>query len=211
LVGDFAQNGQEWRLKGKPVPVRTHDFVDPNLGKVTPYGVYDVAKNSAWVNVGISADTGEFATATVGRWWDRVAAAGYPDAKELFIVADGGGSSNGSRLRAWKVGLQVIADDIGLPISVMHLPPGTSKWNKIEHRLFCHITRQFRGRPLLSTELIVELIAHTKTTTGLHVEAELDDTVYLKGQRIPDEVIECLNIARDEFHGERNYTTRPNI
>ena len=208
LIGDFKQAGQEWQPKGQPVPVRVHDFIDKNLGKVTPYGVYDVAANAGWVSVGISADTGEFATASVGRWWDRVAAEGYPDAGRLLITCDGGGS-NGSRLRAWKVGIQELADRIRIPIKVMHLPPGTSKWNKIEHRMFCHITQQFRGGPLISRELIVELIAHTTTRTGLTIQAELDDTVYLKGRSIPDSVMESLNIERDEFHGEWNYTIHP--
>ncbi len=209
LVGDFTQRGREWQPKGSPVPVRVHDFIDRELGKVTPYGVYDIGNNAGWVSVGVSADTGEFSTATIRRWWDRIGANGYPDASRLLITADGGGS-NGYRLRAWKVGLQALADDIGIPITVMHLPPGTSKWNKIEHRMFCHMTQQFRGRPLVSRELIVQLIAHTTTRSGLHLEAELDDTIYLKGASIPDEVMKCLNIVRHEFHGEWNYTIHPN-
>jgi hypothetical protein len=208
LIGDFKQAGQEWQPKGQPVPVRVHDFIDKELGKVTPYGVYDIATNAGWVSVGISADTGEFATTTIGRWWKKIAEAGYPGASRLLITCDGGGS-NGSRLRAWKVGLQALADDIRIPITVMHLPPGTSKWNKIEHRMFCHITQQFRGRPLVSRELVVALIAHTTTRTGLIIEAELDDAVYLKGESIPDSVMESLRIERDEFHGEWNYTIHP--
>jgi transposase len=209
LIGDFAQGGREWQPTGKPVSVRVHDFVDPSLGKATPYGVYDIANNSGWVSVGVSADTGDFATQTIRRWWDRVGERGYPDAKRLLITADGGGS-NGYRLRAWKVGLQVLADEIGVPITVAHLPPGTSKWNRIEHRLFCHITAQYRGRPLVSLETLVELIAHTRTAKGLRVDAELDETVYPKGVQIDDEVMACLNIERDEFHGEWNYTIHPN-
>lgn len=208
LIGNFAQAGQEWQPQGEPVLVRTHDFVDPELGKVTPYGVYDVGKNEGWVSVGVSADTGAFATATVGRWWDRLGREAYPSATRLLIIADGGGS-NGARLRAWKVGLQVLADELELPITVMHLPPGTSKWNKIEHRMFCHITQQFRGRPLLTREVVVELIAHTKTRTGLRVDAALDETVYLKGAGISDEVMASLNIEYDEFHPEWNYTISP--
>jgi transposase len=208
LVGDFAQGGQEWQPKGQPVAVRVHDFVDPQLGKVAPYGVYDIAANTGWVSVGISADTGEFATATIQRWWDRIAVNGYDHPTRLLITADGGGS-NGSRLRAWKLGIQALANKIGIPITVMHLPPGTSKWNRIEHKLFCHITQQFRGRPLMSRELIVELIAHTKTRTGLKVAAELDETIYLKGKTVSDEEMAALNIQRDEFHGEWNYTISP--
>jgi hypothetical protein len=210
LVGDSKQEGREWQLKEKPIPVRVHDFVDLQLGKVAPYGVFDMAKNLGWVSVGISADTGEFATASVRRWWERVGSNGYPDAKRLLIIADGGGS-NRSRLRACKVDMQALADDIGIPITVMPLPPGTSKWNKIEHRVFCHIIQQFRGRPLVSRELVVQLVAHTTTRAGLPVEAELDTNIYLKGQRISDEVVDCVNIVRDEFHGEWNYTIHPNI
>jgi len=208
LIGEFAQAGSEWQPEKKPVAVRVHDFIDRELGKVTPYGVYDVAHNVGWVSVGISADTGQFATATIGRWWDRLGAQGYPNATRLLITADGGGS-NGYRLRAWKVGLQELANKLGIPITVMHLPPGTSKWNKIEHRMFCHITQQFRGRPLLSREVVVQLIAHTKTRTGLQVQAELDDTTYLKGVSISDAAMKALNIEGHEFHGEWNYTIRP--
>lgn len=209
LVGDFAQQGREWRPAGKPVSVRVHDFIDAALGKVVPYGVFDVARNTGWVNVGVSADTGDFAVMSIRRWWERLGVHGYPNASRLLITADGGGS-NGYRLRAWKVGLQALADDLQLPVTVMHLPPGTSKWNRIEHRMFCHITAQFRGRPLVTRETIVQLIAHTKTKGGLRIEAELDETIYPKGVRIDDDVMACLNISRDPFHGEWNYTIHPN-
>ncbi len=209
LIGDFGQNGQEWQPKGKPVEVRVYDFVDKKLGKATPYGVYDVAHNKGWVSVGISADTGEFATGTIERWWEKMGNEAHPGATQLLIIADGGGS-NGSRLRLWKLGLQVLADEIGIPITVMHLPPGTSKWNKIEHRMFSFISMQFRGRPLESAELVVELIAHTKTSTGLEIQAELDETTYERGIKVTKKMMESINIRRHDFHGEWNYTISPN-
>lgn len=208
LIGDFSRAGREWQPKGDPVLVRVHDFIDRTLGKVTPYGVFDIAKNEGWVSVGVTADTGEFATESIRRWWEHLGADGYPSAKRLLITADGGGS-NGYRLRAWKVGLQRLADELKIPITVMHLPPGTSKWNKIEHRMFSHITLQFRGRPLISRELVVELIAHTKTKTGLRIEAELDETVYEKGVPISKDKMDAVNIECHEFHGEWNYTIHP--
>ena len=208
LVGDFKNNGQEWQPKGKPQEVKVHDFPDPKKGKAIPYGVYDVAANQGWVSVGIDHDTAEFAVATLRRWWEQMGRARYPGAKRLLITADGGGS-NGSRSRLWKWQLQRWADETGLEITVSHLPPGTSKWNKIEHRLFCHITQNWRGRPLVDLECIVNLIGNTTTQTGLEVRAELDAASYSLGREVTREEMATLHITPDEFHGEWNYTIRP--
>jgi hypothetical protein len=208
LVGDFKNGGREWQPGGQPEEVRVHDFQDKKLGKAIPYGVYDVSNNQGWVSVGITHDTAYFAAATIRRWWQKMGAARFPRARGILITADGGGS-NGVRTRLWKVALQELADAVGLPLSVCHLPPGTSKWNKIEHRLFCHITQNWRGRPLVSREAIVSLIGKTTTAAGLRVEAELDTTDYPTGIKVTDEELAALNMKRAEFHGDWNYTISP--
>ena len=208
LVGDFKNVGRELRPKGDPEIVRTHDFPLPDLGKATPYGVYDLNDNSAWVSVGVDHDTGQFAVETLRRWWYAMGQPVYPEAKRLLITADCGGS-NGSRLRLWKWELQRLADETGLEISLAHFPPGTSKWNKIEHRLFSFITQNWRGKPLISHEVIVNLIAATTTRTGLRVQSALDSNTYESGIKISKQQMEELNIRRDEFHGEWNYTILP--
>lgn len=207
-VGDFKNAGREWRPKGEPENVRVHDFVDKELGKALPYGVYDVGHNVGWVSVGIDHDTGEFAVATIRRWWRELGSPLYPNARSLFVTADGGGS-NGYRLRLWKWELQKLADETGLRISVSHLPPGTSKWNKIEHRLFSFISRNWRGKPLLTRATIVNLIASTTTTTGLEVHACLDTGTYPAKIKISDAQMKSLNLKPDSFHGEWNYSIRP--
>jgi len=208
LVGRYKNGGQEWRPKGEPEEVRMHDFRDPELGIAIPYGVYDVKENAGWVNVGITADTAEFAAESIRRWWQRMGRAVYPEATELLITADAGGS-NGYRNRLWKRCLQELADQTGLKITVCHFPPGASKWNKIEHRLFCHITQNWRGRPLESLEVIVNLIANTTTRTGLKVQAEVDRKAYKKRIKVTDNELKSLNLQRHEFHGEWNYTVEP--
>ena len=208
LVGDFKNAGQEWHPKGQPPAVRVHDFQDDELGKAIPYGVYDLGANAGWVSVGIDRDTASFAVATIRRWWLGAGRARYPAAQRLLITADGGGS-NGSRPRLWKVALQRLADTTGLKISVCHFPPGTSKWNKIEHRMFCHITRNWRGRPLESLEIVVNLIASTTTTKGLRVRAALDMDEYPTGVKIDDATMASLRLTPDEFHGNWNYTIAP--
>lgn len=208
LVGAYKNTGQTWRPKGKPEEVKVHDFIDKSLGRVNPYGVYDVGSNSAWVSVGTDSDTACFAVETIRRWWKTMGKARYPGATELMITADGGGS-NGSRLRLWKLELQRLADELGIPIRVSHFPPGTSKWNKIEHRLFSFISMNWRGKPLISHEVIVNLIANTTNRTGLKVKAELDKTHYPKGIKVSDEDFERINIERAEFHGEWNYLISP--
>lgn len=208
LIGDFKNSGRTWRPKGNPEKVRVYDFVDPERGKGLPYGVYDLARNEAWVSVGVDHDTGAFAVETIRRWWFTMGREAYPSANHLLITADGGGS-NGSRLRLWKVELQKLATELGFPISVSHFPPGTSKWNKIEHRLFSCVSRNWRGRPLVSHEVMVNLIANTTTKSGLKVNSELDPNSYPKGLKITDEELSEVNIQRDEFHGEWNYTILP--
>lgn len=208
LVGDFSNKGQEWRPRGEPEKVRVHDFVDKELGRATPYGIYDVGSNSGWVSVGMDHDTAEFAVETIRRWWRTMGQPAYPKATRLLITADGGGS-NGSRLRLWKLELQKLADETGLRIVVCHFPPGTSKWNKIEHRLFSYISQNWRGKPLRSFETIVSLIAATTTTTGLKVHAELNTESYQAGIKVSDEELKRINIHRDKFHGEWNYQIRP--
>ncbi len=210
LVGDFSNKGQEWRPKGNPEKVRVHDFVDKELGRATPYGIYDLGANNGWVSVGMDYDTAEFAVETIRRWWRTMGQLAYPKATRLLITADGGGS-NGSRLRLWKLELQKLADETGLRIVVSHFPPGTSKWNTIEHRLFSYISQNWRGKPLRSFEAIVSLIAATTTKTGLKVHAELNTESYQPGIKVSDEELERINIHRDKFHGDWNYEIRPRI
>ena len=182
LVGDFKNGGQEWQPKGEPEEVRVYDFIDPDLGKVAPYGVYDVAANQGWVSVGIDHDTAEFAVESIRRWWKEMGHPRYPNARRVLITADCGGS-NGYRVRLWKRELQKLADELGIEIQVCHFPPGTSKWNKIEHRMFCHITNNWRGRPLVSREVVVNLIGCTTTEAGLHIRSQLDENTYETGSR----------------------------
>ena len=208
LVGPFKNGGREYRPTGEPERVRVHDFIDRELGKSNPYGVYDIGQNSGWVNVGITADTAEFSVESIRRWWADAGRETYPSATNLFITADGGGS-NGYRLRLWKLELQGLADELDFPISVSHFPPGTSKWNKIEHRLFSFISRNWRGKPLVSVQAIVKTIASTTTEQGLSVRCELDERVYEKGRKVTDDEMASLDIVRDEFHGEWNYTLMP--
>jgi len=208
LVGSFKNAGREWHPNGKPPEVNVYDFVDPELGKAIPYGVYDIARNEGWVSVGVDHDTAQFAVATIQRWWRKLGRKKYPKSRRILIVADGGGS-NGYRTRLWKVELQKLADKIGLVISVCHLPPGTSKWNKIEHRLFSFISQNWRGKPLLDRATVVNLIASTTTTTGLKVHAYLDTNEYPANIKVSDEDMASLRITRSRFHGEWNYTIRP--
>ena len=208
LVGDFKNSGQEWRPKGQPEKVRVHDFVIPELGRAAPYGVYDVAQNTGWVSVGVDHDTASFAVETIRRWWHAMGQEKYPQAQRLLITADGGGS-NGSRLRLWKLELQMLANETGLVIAVSHFPPGTSKWNKIEHRLFSFISKNWKGQPLTSLKVIVSLIARTTTRKGLKVHAEIDDRSYPTGVKVPDSEMERINLRRDDFHGEWNYEILP--
>ncbi len=211
LVGDFKNGGREWRPEGMPEQVNVHDFLDKQRGKAIPYGVYDVGANTGWVNVGVDHDTAEFAVATIRTWWRKAGTVAYPNARRLLVTADGGGS-NGYRTRLWKVELAKLATETGLAITVCHLPPGTSKWNKIEHRLFSHISMNWRGRPLTSHEVIVETIATTTTRTGLTVSAELDTGSYPKGIKISDQQMKDLErhgLQRHDFHGEWNYTVIP--
>ena len=198
LVGDFKNDGRELRPKGQPDQVRVHDFVDPELGRATPYGIYDLGHNSDWVSVGMDHDTAEFAVETIRRWWRTMGRPAYPEASRLLITADAGGS-NGSRLRLWKIELQKLADETGLRIAVCHFPPGTSKWNKIEHRLFSYITQHWRGKPLRSFQTIVNLIAATTTKTGLKVHAELNTEIYQSGIKVSDEELARVQIRRDKF------------
>ena len=208
LVGEFKNPGEEWQPQGQPQPVKVHDFPDKKLGKAIPYGVYDLAGNEGWVSVGIDHDTAEFACASILRWWNEMGSARFPRATELMITADGGGS-NSSRNRLWKKSLQCLADELGMTLKICHFPPGTSKWNKIEHRLFCFITKNWRGRPLTTYEVIVNLIASTTTKTGLIVRAALDPRQYETGITVSDEELEHLRLTRAKFHGEWNYSIKP--
>jgi hypothetical protein len=208
LVGDFKNGGREWRPRGRPEEVRVYDFLDKTLGKAIPYGVYDLTVNAGWVSVGTDHDTAEFAVEAIRRWWWHMGRAAYPRATALLVTADGGGS-NGARCRLWKVALQRLADELGLAITVSHFPPGTSKWNKVEHRLFSQITINWRGRPLTSHEVIVEAIANTPTETGWYVRAELDTNAYPTGVKVTDEELETVNVRRAKFHGEWNYAICP--
>jgi len=208
LVGDFKNGGHEWRPRGQPREVRVHDFEDKSLGKVVPYGVYDILNNQGWVSVGIDHDTAQFATNSIRRWWREMGRRRFPKARDLLITADGGGS-NSSRCRLWKTSLQELADDLGLRLVVCHFPPGTSKWNKIEHRLFSFITQNWRGEPLVSQQAIVNLIATTTTRTGLIVKAALDTTHYEKGIKVTDEDLAAVRLAPHSFHADWNYGISP--
>ena len=209
LVGDFKNPGRELRRQGDPEEVRVHDFALPELGKIAPYGVYDIAANHGWVSVGIDADTGAFAVASIRRWWQKLGQARYPNASRLVITADCGGS-NGPRVKLWKRELQRFANESGLRITVTHLPPGASKWNKVEHRLFAFISQNWRGKPLVSHQVIVQLIGSTTTESGLRVCCEIDGNLYPKGVKVSEQEITAINIAHDEFHGEWNYTISSN-
>ena len=208
LIGEFRASGREWQPCGEPVEVLIHDFIDKELGKAIPYGVYDLTENQGWVSVGVDHDTARFATEAIRRWWLQMGCHSHRQARELLITADGGGS-NGSRCRLWKVALQDLATDLGLPIYVCHFPPGTSKWNKIEHRMFCHITQNWRGRPLVSHEVIVNLIAATATQQGLTIKAELDTGCYPTGIKVSDAELAAINLKQADFHGEWNYHILP--
>ena len=208
LVGEFKNPGTEWQPQGQPEEVNVHDFPDQKLGKAIPYGVYDLACNEGWVSVGIDHDTAEFACASIQRWWTEMGLARFPRATELLITADGGGS-NSSRNRLWKKSLQGLADELGMTLNVCHFPPGTSKWNKIEHRLFCFITKNWRGRPLTSYQTIVNLIASTTTKTGLMVRAALDSHHYETGIEVRDDELQHLRLTRAKFHGDWNYSIKP--
>ena len=207
-IGSYKNNGEEYSPKGKPVEVDTHDFPDKRLGKVVPYGIYDIGKNKGWVSVGISSDTAEFAVNAIRTWWYTMGLQSYHQASELLITADCGGS-NGYRVKLWKYELQKLADETGLKIHVRHFPPGTSKWNKIEHKLFSYISKNWRGRPLISREVVVSLISNTTTRKGLEIKAVLDCNNYEAGKKISDEALSLLNISRDEFHPEWNYSIIP--
>jgi hypothetical protein len=208
LVGEFRNVGKEWRPKGEPDTVLVHDFIDKDLGKVIPYGVFDLSENKGWVSVGIDHDTAYFAAEAIRRWWKKMGVKRYRAARALLITADGGGS-NGSRCRLWKVALQELANQLGIPVHICHFPPGTSKWNKIEHRMFSHITQNWRGRPLVSHEVIIQLIANTTTSDGLKIRAELDSGSYPTGLTVTDEELAALNIKRAKFHGDWNYALLP--
>ena len=210
LVGDFKNGGREYRRRGRPEKVRVHDFADKQLGKAIPYGVYDLANNEGWVSVGITHDTSEFAAATIQRWWTKMGRRRFPQAKELLITADGGGS-NGSRTRLWKIALQQLANETGLTLTVCHFPPGTSKWNKIEHRLFSFVTLNWRGKPLVTVQAIVELIGNTRTSKGLIVKAALDAREYPTGKVVSEDELRQVSLQPHKFHGEWNYTIRPNL
>jgi hypothetical protein len=208
LVGDFRNPGRELRPRGDPEPVRVHDFKIPELGKVAPYGVYDIAANQGWVNVGIDADTAAFAVESIRRWWERLGRARYPEASRLVITADCGGS-NGARVRLWKRELQRFANETGLAVTVAHLPPGTSKWNRIEHRLFAYISQNWRGKPLVSHQVIIQLIGATTTDTGLTVTCDIDAGCYPRGIKVSDAEMDAINIEHHTFHGDWNYTIKP--
>ena len=208
LVGRYRNGGREWRPQGQPEEVQVHDFPDAELGKAIPYGIYDVAANAGWVSVGADHDTAEFAVETLRRWWREMGQPSYPGAKRLLVTCDGGGS-NSSRSRLWKLELQGLADELGLRVSVCHFPPGTSKWNKVEHRMFCHITQNWRGRPLVSREVVVKLIGAVTTKGGLRIRSELDENRYETGRKVTDEQFQSLSLERDSFHGEWNYTLLP--
>jgi hypothetical protein len=208
LIGEYKNGGSDYRAAGCPDPVKVHDFVDKNLGKVAPYGIYDVATNTGWVSLGIDHDTAEFAVNAVRRWHQVVGSVRYPKADRVLITADGGGS-NGSRVRLWKLELQKLADETGLTFQVCHYPPGTSKWNKIEHRMFCHITQTWRGKPLVSRITVVDLIAATTTKTGLTVHCEMDEASYAKGIKVSDAEMATLNVESDPWHPDWNYTIMP--
>lgn len=208
LVGEFRNGGREWQRKGEPVEVLVHDFMDKELGKAIPYGVYDLTANQGWVSVGIDHDTARFAAEAIYRWWKKMGSRRHRSARELLITADGGGS-NGSRCRLWKVALQGLADRLKMPVHVCHFPPGTSKWNKIEHRMFCHITQNWRGRPLVSHEVIINLISSTATAQGLKIRAGLDSTNYPTGVKVTDRELAAVRLRPKTFHGDWNYCVLP--
>ena len=208
LIGSYKNPGQEYAPKGKPIAVKTHDFPDKALGKVSPYGVYDIGANKGWVSVGISNDTAEFAVNSIRAWWHNMGQSRYPKATKLMITADCG-CSNGYRTRLWKVELQKLADELGVEMHVCHFPPGTSKWNKIEHQLFSYITKNWRGQPLITRETVVKLISNTTTTKGLKVQSMLDENNYEKGIQISNKQLDDIHIVKDKFHGEWNYVIRP--
>jgi hypothetical protein len=208
LVGNFKNGGREWRPQGEPEQVLVHDFMDKTLGKAIPYGVYDVSENEGWVSVGIDHDTARFAAEAIRRWWKKMGSKRHRHATQLLVMADGGGS-NSSRCRLWKLALQDLATWLDMPIHVCHFPPGTSKWNKIEHRMFCHITQNWRGRPLVSHEVIINLIANTETKEGLRIRAELDSSNYPTRTKVSDAELATVNIKRRKFHGEWNYSIHP--
>jgi hypothetical protein len=204
-IGNYKNSGKEYRTKGNPREVETYDFIDKNKGKVSPYGIYDLALNQGWVSVGINNDTAQFAVNSIRSWWYEMGQEKYSKASEIFIHADGGGS-NGYRIRLWKIELQKLADELHKSIHVSHFPPATSKWNKIEHKMFCFISANWKAKPLIDRATVVNLIANTKTKNGLTIKAKLDETIYLKGIKISDEELEKINITRSDFHGEWNYT-----
>jgi hypothetical protein len=208
ILGNLKNPGTEWRPEGEPRRVRTHDFRDPELGHAIPYGVFDVSHNEGWVSVGVDHNTAQFASASILHWWREMGRPTYPKANSLLLTADGGGS-NAVRIRLWKLCLQELSDQTGLAITVCHFPPGTSKWNAIEHRMFCHITQNWRGRPLVNRAVVVNLIAHTKTRQGLHLEAAVDPKSYPLGVKVSDEELAEVKLTRDKFHGDWNYTIRP--
>lgn len=208
LIGNFKNGGREWQKKGEPLEVNMHDFTDKELGKAIPYGVYDIGRNEGWVSVGVTHDTAEFAVETIHRWWKQMGRRVYPKGKEHLITTDGGGS-NGARVRLWKLELQKLADELAMIIHVRHFPPGTSKWNKIEHRMFCHITENWRSRPLESLMTVVNLISNTKTTKGLTISAELDERLYETGTKITEYQMKTIAITKCDFHGEWNYCLSP--
>ena len=208
-IGEFKNNGKEWSKKGEHVDVNVYDFIDKELGKAAPYGVYDVTKNTGWVSVGISSDTAEFAVESIRQWWYEMGQEIYKNAPDIMITADCGGS-NGYRVRLWKYELQQLANELGKAITVCHFPPGTSKWNKIEHKMFCQISQNWRATPLVNLQTIVELIGNTTTTTGLIIKTKVDEKEYMKGIKISDSKFASINLERMKFHGEWNYTIRPN-
>jgi len=208
LIGEFKNSGSDYRPEGNPIEVNVHDFMDKELGKAIPYGIYDIGANSGYVSVGIDHDTAQFAVNSIRQWFEKMGLDRYPDTDRVMITADGGGS-NGSRVRLWKVELQKLADETGLTFQVCHYPPGTSKWNKIEHRMFCHITQNCRGKPLTSRAVVVDLIGNATTKTGLTIQCELDTRTYPDGIKVSDDEMAALNITRHEFHPEWNYTIAP--
>lgn len=210
LIGEYKNGGQEYRPKGHPTEVNVHDFMDKEKGKAAPYGVYDLSKNNGWVSVGISSDTAEFAVNSIRHWWQEMGSESYANAQALYITADGGGS-NGSRVRLWKAELQRFANEIDKEIHVSHFPPGTSKWNKIEHKMFCFISKNWRGKPLLDTATIVQLIGNTTTTKGLTIKAKLDERIYEKARKVTDAEFQKIAIVPDRFHGEWNYKIVPQL
>ena len=207
-IGNYKNNGKEYRSKQNPREVKGHDFTDKNKGKVAPYGIYDITLNKGWVSVGINNDTAQFAVNSIRSWWYEMGQESYSKADEIFINADGGGS-NGYRTRLWKIELQKLANEMDKSIHVSHFPPGTSKWNKIEHKMFCFISANWKARPLIDRSTVVNLIANTKTKNGLTIKAKLDENIYQKGIKIPDDVLASVNIQTDPFHGEWNYVIHP--